>query len=942
MANAGDVTVSLSLDDKGFQRSIDNTITSVGNLGSKVAAETSRISSAFSGLKGAIAGLAIGKLVSDIGAGSLELVRFAKATGQTVSTLNSWKESIISLGGTLNNATDSIGDFSKNLGEAAQNGGDVLTAFNTLGIGLKDIQTLSEADILKKTISSLSELAKKDSFSAISVSAKIFGESLKGIPLDQLSSSIVKVTDEGNANAQATIKAAEAQKNFNVALDQFKQNLSLALAPLSEVFAAFAGNKDLISNLTQLIIGLGAAFIGLKAAQGAAAAIAILTTSVTGLELALKRVFIYIGLAITAFEALDWASKKVTGNSIGDWAKKAGESMGLVDSETKGAVDTTKKYADALTQADAASQSLEQSQNRRIEFFEKERRSLEETVKKFGESNGLQNERIARETKSVQATTAQKDAYEQLFDLELRRKQVVDELTAKLRESKDAAIQGEIKAAIAGINLAYDDQIKKINELLVLKEKETKDANFKKFAFESITDSLKKQVDLQAQLTGLKSNEGRGLTELQSQYQDLYKTMQDGALAAIRAEEQRRGLQAGTLPQEEQIKYINQATQAYEELKGKIKEVYDAETKRRELLAFDQEKVQVAKELRDIQYEMATMTMPEIEKKEWDIKRAAEERARAFIAAEEARTGVKMTNGEQQRIIDEYIAGTDELVQSTKKSYDMSRTWSTGWKQAMNDYVKSAGDGAAKAKSVFGKAMSGMEDLLVNFAKTGKFEWKNFVAMMLEELLRAQIQMIFAQMLGGMSDSMKTTGAGMLGGAGGGMGVLGALGGAAKGTNAGTSGLTGILSTAGDAWSSIKNFFSGENAPADGMGPTRPAGAGYTAATGIWDTVKSVGSGISDAVSGIGDFFGGFFADGGSLGAGKWGIAGESGPELIAGPANITPMDQMANSAAPSVTNVTYNINAVDALSFKQLLAQDPSYLYGLTMAGAKGVPARR
>jgi hypothetical protein len=37
--------------------------------------------------------------------------------------------------------------------------------------------------------------------------------------------------------------------------------------------------------------------------------------------------------------------------------------------------------------------------------------------------------------------------------------------------------------------------------------------------------------------------------------------------------------------------------------------------------------------------------------------------------------------------------------------------------------------------------------------------------------------------------------------------------------------------------------------------------------------------------------FGGFYAKGGTLGAGKWGVAGEAGPEIIHGPARVTPMD---------------------------------------------------
>lgn len=47
--------------------------------------------------------------------------------------------------------------------------------------------------------------------------------------------------------------------------------------------------------------------------------------------------------------------------------------------------------------------------------------------------------------------------------------------------------------------------------------------------------------------------------------------------------------------------------------------------------------------------------------------------------------------------------------------------------------------------------------------------------------------------------------------------------------------------------------------------------------------------------------FGGFYADGGNLGSGKWGIAGENGPEIIHGPASVTPM---SGASAPQM-NVT-------------------------------------
>jgi hypothetical protein len=87
---------------------------------------------------------------------------------------------------------------------------------------------------------------------------------------------------------------------------------------------------------------------------------------------------------------------------------------------------------------------------------------------------------------------------------------------------------------------------------------------------------------------------------------------------------------------------------------------------------------------------------------------------------------------------------------------------------------------------------------------------------------------------------------------------------------------------------------------------------------------------------GIGGIFDGFFANGGTLGAGKFGIAGEAGPELISGPATITPLTG-GNSG-----NVTYNINAVDALSFRQLVARDPGFIHAVAMKGGSKVPQGR
>lgn len=50
--------------------------------------------------------------------------------------------------------------------------------------------------------------------------------------------------------------------------------------------------------------------------------------------------------------------------------------------------------------------------------------------------------------------------------------------------------------------------------------------------------------------------------------------------------------------------------------------------------------------------------------------------------------------------------------------------------------------------------------------------------------------------------------------------------------------------------------------------------------------------------------FGGLFASGGTLGAGKWGIAGEAGPEIISGPARITPMQKTGGGALTATISI--------------------------------------
>ena len=98
-------------------------------------------------------------------------------------------------------------------------------------------------------------------------------------------------------------------------------------------------------------------------------------------------------------------------------------------------------------------------------------------------------------------------------------------------------------------------------------------------------------------------------------------------------------------------------------------------------------------------------------------------------------------------------------------------------------------------------------------------------------------------------------------------------------------------------------------------------------------------TGITDFFSGAKDLFAGGFANGGFIPPGQFGLVGERGPELISGPAQITPLDAVGSGANQ---NISYYIDAVDARSFREMIARDPGFIHAVAQRGGSAIPGGR
>jgi lambda family phage tail tape measure protein len=903
-------------------------VQALNNLQNKV----DGVNRAFDGLRSAIAGIAITQVLSNIIRFADGIKDISDATGVATTEILGFQRAVTLFGGSAEAADKGLLRLVGNIGEAADGSASLQGAFAKVGVTLNDLATLSERDILIKVIQGLEGIDDKSTQAALKT--QLLGKEFRAISTSGLSDAFAKNTAESQKYAQAIERAAQLQENLDRSLETVKLTLLELISPAMDFINALNPQRlaEIVEGFTRLaaamtvLYGFGrivaiveALAVGLSGAAGAAALFGI----------NILKNFTLIGKVLTGVGALVLGFKTL----FPDAAKSITESFGK-------AVDAAKDFF-GIEKPKFLDQAEVDRENKLLA-------QRSEELKKNGE--------IVRQVK---------DPFDQL------------------RKSL-----GSVAEEYARMNKLSIEQIN-LQSSLIGKSREEAEVSKAK------ADLLRKEAE--------------EIEKLNDKRSKLSKEQVDGGLGKVI---------------DEQIAKIKEQTKV--DLEGTESAIRNSQLRIR---AFDLEKfarqsqIDVEKQIRDIQFEMATSTMSEMEKKAANIRRDAWERANAEIKAQEAARGTLMVEEEKQKYYDEALRKTDDLIQANEELYNKSREFSTGWKNAFRDYIDNATNAARRAEQIFRKTTQGMEDLIVGFVKTGKFEWKNFVSMMLEELLRAQIQQIFAQMLGGMKDTIGGGGGGIMGaigglfggggggssggggggimdaigglfgGGGGGLGASqnnpmyvvdvgggGGMGGGFGGFNSGTEGegggmfgsigrtlsgvWDGIKSTAGKVWDGIKSVGGSVidtiSSVAGGAweGIKKVGGA-------VWDGIKSVGgsvasgigsvvSGISsvfgggggggggsflgDIASGIGDFFGGFFANGGNPGIGKPILVGERGPELMI-PRNASTIVPNSALGGSSQTQITYNIQAVDASSFRSMVARDPEFIYNVTEQGRKGLP---
>lgn len=107
----------------------------------------------------------------------------------------------------------------------------------------------------------------------------------------------------------------------------------------------------------------------------------------------------------------------------------------------------------------------------------------------------------------------------------------------------------------------------------------------------------------------------------------------------------------------------------------------------------------------------------------------------------------------------EYGAKLVQVQEDTFNKIDAAQSdWSNGASAAFENYLDSASDVAGQTQELFTNAFGNLEDGVVQFVKTGKFQFKDFADAIIEDLIRIQVRQAAAGFL--------STAFGFLGGGG--------------------------------------------------------------------------------------------------------------------------------------------------------------------------------
>lgn len=560
----------------------------------------------FGGLKTAIAGLAVGAFLKGAYDMANALTDMAKASGISTQALLGFRAAVAANGGDAEKAVEGIGKFAQAIDGAAGGSKELQDKFLGLGISLKDLGKLSEQDLLSRVVEGLSKVDDNAKRSAIGMA--FFGKSFRSVDFVGVAGDLDKFTAAAANTAGGVDAAGQANQNFKDTFITLQTETLKALKPLSELAVSITSNTEKVANFIKIALEIGAVVAAFTLVGRAlwlirAAAVIVIEawTSLSAGAGIVINLFRNFGLILENLGLLSFGSAlRVLGTLFVEFGKAIvtalpglvafGVTIGIVWNHIKDFFGMTKEATadDAKTWADWDKATEEYMRNRAEQAdktarlvqdaMTKEQLALSKSLKAYKDSAIESQTRYLAETQGINSTLRARTILEQKQELDQKYYQEMANLTDKLTEKKKLAAEGSesearmiplIEKALADLHVEYEKQVAISEKLVDDRQNEInveQQLNFQRRSRIDTENTLQKIQNEVATLT---------MPTLLKQQYELTAAAEATAKAQIDAEESRRNIPRGTLPEEDKKKIYDTALEGVGKLKEANKDLYN-------------------------------------------------------------------------------------------------------------------------------------------------------------------------------------------------------------------------------------------------------------------------------------------------------------------------------------------------------------------------------
>ena len=240
------------------------------------------LSTSFSGLQGALAGLFLGATISGAMKYADAISDISTATNIAIANVLGFSHAVEQNGGTAEGAQKALGKFGIAIGEAAGGSDKAQNAFNKVGVTLNDLRNLSEKDLLAKTIKGLAAIT--DASKRAAAQNDIFGKSMRGVDMAGVQGGYAQATAESLKYAAAVKTAGEVEDKLAAAFQKFQLALLVSMKPLADFVSEL--KPEQIEKFIDAVVKIGGAVGGIVIATKVVSGLTVGITTLTALAIA--------------------------------------------------------------------------------------------------------------------------------------------------------------------------------------------------------------------------------------------------------------------------------------------------------------------------------------------------------------------------------------------------------------------------------------------------------------------------------------------------------------------------------------------------------------------------------------------------------------------------------------------------------------------------------